>query len=296
MIKLKTRYRCLVLAKRQKHMTFATRKKIIHSKLGNLLESRNFNLGVVWLILINALVIGLETSQIMVRDFGNVLIWIESTILGLFVVEIMIRIFIRGSSYFKSGLNIFDFIVITVSLFPHAAGLSILRLFRVVPSVALFEKSSHMRHVVQAVRHVIPSTLSVAFLMLIAFYVLGVIGVELFSEQFPKQFGNLPWSVFTLFRLMVYDDYGIITRPILEKYPFSWIYFLLITLILAFVLINLFVAVVVTALQRAIETERDPLEVKVTKELKMLLGDDKVIQELEKEILELKEMIKTLKK
>ena len=95
---------------------------------------------------------------------------------------------------------------------------------------------------------------------------------------------------------MVYDDYGIITRPILEAYPFSWIYFLMITLILAFILINLFVAVVVTALQRAIETEKDPVDAKVTKELRVLEGDEQAIQELKKEIQELKELVMTLKK
>ncbi len=267
-----------------------------HSKLEVLLDSRTFNLVVVGLILLNATVIGLETSQEMVRDFGYTLFLIEYTILGLFVVEVLTRMIVLQRKFFKKGLNIFDFIIITVSLLPHAAGLSILRLFRVVPSLTFFEMSPHMRHIIQAVRHVIPSTLSVAFLMIVAFYVLGVIGVELFSKDFPKQFGDLPWSVFTLFRLMVYDDYGIITRPILEKYPFAWIYFLMITLILAFVLINLFVAVVVTALQRAINTDRDPVEAKVTQEMRILAGDEKMIQDLKKEIQELKEIIMALKK
>jgi voltage-gated sodium channel len=158
----------------------------------------------------------------------------------------------------------------------------------------MFEISPYMNHLILALRHVGLSILNVSFLMIISFYILGVIGVELFAEHFPKQFGNLPWSFFTLFRLMVYDDYGVITRPILEIYPYAWIYFLIITIILAFVLINFFVAVVVTALQRAIDTDKDPLLSKVKQEMKILETDENTIQSLRAEIQELKEMVRTL--
>ena len=159
----------------------------------------------------------------------------------------------------------------------------------------MFQVSPHMKNIIRALRHVGPSVINVCFLMLVSFYVLGVIGVELFSVDFPEQFGNLPWSLFTLFRLMVYDDYGNLTRPILELYPYAWIYFLIISLILAFVLINLFVAVVVTALQKSIDSDKDPVEIKVGKELKMHISDEKTIQELKNEILELKMLVKGLK-
>jgi len=260
------------------------------------LDSRLFHLIVLGFILINALVIGLETSKEMMRDFGSELLFIEYTIVSLFVIEIFTRILVFRGKFFKGGWNVFDFLVISVSLFPHAAGLSILRLFRVIHSLSLFEISPYMRHLLMALRHVGPSILNLSFLMIIAFYVLGVIGVELFSEHFPKQFGNLPWSIFTLFRLMVYDDYGVITRPILEAYPFAWVYFLMITLILAFVLINLFVAVVVTALQRAIETEKDPVQTKLTQEMKLLANEGLTIQDLKTEIQDLKKMVRALKK
>ena len=267
-----------------------------HSKLEKFLDSRFFHLVVLGFILVNAIVIGLETSQEMLRDFGDELFFIEYTILGLFVVEVFTRILVFGGKFFHKGWNVFDFVVISVSLLPHGAGLSILRLFRVIYALSLFEVSPHMRHLLQALRHVGPSVVNVSFFMIIAFYILGVIGVELFSEHFPKQFGNLPWSIFTLFRLMVYDDYGVITRPILEAYPFAWIYFLMITLILAFVLINLFVAIVVTALQRAIETEKDPVEAKVKQEMKILTSDTQLIQELKSEIQALRKLVSGLKK
>jgi len=266
------------------------------STLERFLESRAFHLIVLGFILINAIVIGLETSSEMMRDFGSELLFVEYTIVGLFVIEIFTRIVVFREKYFKKGWNIFDFVVISISLLPHAAGLSILRLFRVIHSLSLFEISPYMRHLLLALRHVGPSILNLSFLMIIAFYILGVVGVEFFSEHFPKQFGSLPWSIFTLFRLMVYDDYGVITRPILEAYPFAWVYFLMITLVLAFVLINLFVAVVVTALQRAIDTEKDPIETKVKQELKLLANDTQVIHELKAEIQELKKMVRALKK
>ena len=163
-----------------------------------------------------------------------------------------------------------------VSLLPHAAGLSIFPvMFRVIHSLEMFQISPHMNHIIQALRHIGPSIVNVFFLMIVSFYVLAVIGVELFSDEFPMYFGNLPWSLFTLFRLMVYDEFGAITHQVLNVYPYAWIYFLIVIIILAFVLINLFVAVVVTALQRSITAEPDPVEVKVGKTLKMQISDEK---------------------
>lgn len=264
-------------------------------KFQAILEGRPFNLIVLWFIFINAIVVGLETSVELMRFIGSELKQIENAIIGLFVVEIAVRIIVFRKGFFKKGWNVFDFLVISASLFPHAAGLSILRTFRVIHSLHMFELSPYMRHLLQALRHVGASVVNVTFLMIIAFYVLGVVGVELFSEHFPRQFGSLPWSFFTLFRLMVYDDYGSITRPILEVYPLAWVYFLAITFILAFVLINLFIAVVVTALQRAVDTERDPVEEKVTKEMKILVTSEHTIETLRNEIRELKEMVQKLK-
>lgn len=131
--------------------------------------------------------------------------------------------------------------------------------------------------------------------MTVGFYVLAVIGVELFSEDFPDRFGTLGWSIFTLFRLMIYDDYGTITKPILLAYPYAWMYFFSATLILAFVLLNLFVAVVVTALQRAVQDDQDPVERKVQKASKIIQVEAQEISALKTEIQELKAMIQNLK-
>lgn len=245
--------------------------------------------------MLNAIVSGLGTSQAMMHHFGNQLEWVEFTILGMFVIEVSLRIFVFRGDFFKKGWNIFDFLIIGASLFPHTAGFSILRSFRVLKSLHMFQISPHMTHIIQALRHMGPSALSVSFLMVIAFYIMGVLGVELFSKQFPNQFGTLPWSLFTLFRLMVYDDYGRIAQPILEAHPYAWVYFLVITIILAFVLINLFVAVVVTALQRAIVSDKDPLEMRVSQEMKMLDRDENTLNELKTQIQELKDMVKGLK-
>lgn len=259
------------------------------------LESRFFNLSLLALIFINAIVVGLGTSTEMIHDFGDALEFIEGLIIGLFVLEIAVRLFAFRTSFFKKGWNVFDFLIIGASLFPHAAGLSILRTFRVIRSLHMFQLSPYMRHLLQALRHVGPSAVIVIGFMIISFYVLGVLGVELFADHFPRRFGSLPWSFLTLFQLMVYDEYGVITRPILEVYPYAWIYFLALTFILAFVLINLFIAVVVTALQRAIAAEKDPVEAKVTKEMKLLVADEKTIDALRKEIQELKKMVGKLK-
>lgn len=269
----------------------------MHSRrkqLAHFFESNLFQKILLFVILIDAISIGLETSKDMMRDFGHELEVLEYLILGLFSFEMLLKIAVFRKSFFKHGWNLFDLGVVILSLLPHAAGLTILRSFRVLHSISMFELSPHTRHIVSAIKHVGPSALNVVVFMTVGFYVMAVIGVELFSEEFPDRFGNLGWSIFTLFRLMIYDDYGTITKPILIAYPYAWIYFLSCTLILAFVLLNLFVAVVVTALQRAVQDDEDPLEKKVREESKMIVVETQEISALKAEIQELKSLIQKL--
>ena len=261
-------------------------------KFAHFFESHLFQKILLFVILIDAISIGLETVKEIKHDFGHELDVFEYFILGLFSLEMIVKIIVFRGEFFKKGWNLFDLGVVIMSLLPHAAGLSILRSFRVIHSISLFELSPHTRHIVSAIRHVGPSALNVIVFMAVGFYVLAVIGVELFSEEFPDRFGSLGWSLFTLFRLMIYDDYGRITEPILVAYPYSWIFFLSATLILAFVLLNLFVAVVVTALQRAVQDDADPLERKVREELRTVRMEAQEIAELKAEIQEIKALLK----
>ncbi|MEB3702002.1 Ion transport protein [Candidatus Bealeia paramacronuclearis] len=260
-------------------------------KLADFFESRLFQMILLGLIIVNAIGIGLETSKDVMHKIGFEFEVLEYFILGAFILELLTKMIVFRRDFFKHGWNIFDLSVIVISILPHAAGLTILRSFRVFHSLSLFELSPHTRHLLAALRHVGPSALNVVIFMLVGFYILAVIGVELFSEQFPERFGTLGWSFFTLFRLMIYDDYGAIVRPILLAYPYSWIFFLSATLILAFVLLNLFVAVVVTALQRAVQNDEDPLEKNVKDQAKLITIEVQEIDNLKNEIGELKKMV-----
>ncbi len=257
-------------------------------RLLNFVTSKGFHIFVLCLILLNAIVIGCQTSKELMADYGRSLDYAEYLILVVFVFEIICKILAKGKGYFKRGWDIFDFTVIMISLLPHAADLSIFRSFRILHSFEVFQVSPHMLQIIRALRHIGPNLLNLFLLMFVSFYILAVIGVELYGQAFPKYFGTLPWSLYTLFKLMVYDEFGKITYQVLQVYPYSWIYFLTVIIILAFVLINLFIAIVVTAIQRSLDVDTDPIEEKVTQEMAM-------IKNLQTEIKELKELVKNLK-
>lgn len=204
-------------------------------------------------ILINAITVGLSTWPFITENFGGFLSFVEDFTIFLFIVEIGTRLWVQRKNFFREGWNLFDIFVIVLSLIPHEAGFSILRSFRILKSLSFMETNPHLSHIVNVLLKIWPRIFMALSLLGLSFYILGVIGVELFSTSFPAEFGNLGYSMLTLFALMQSDGYGEITNMVMEVYPWAWIYFVSVTVILALVMMNLFVGIIVDAMQGFVE-------------------------------------------
>ena len=90
---------------------------------------------------------------------------------------------------------------------------------------------------------------SIVLLMLLTFYVFGVMGAKLFADDMPEDFGSLGESLFTLFQLMTLDDWANVVKPSMERNVWSLLYFLPFTLLATFVVLNLFIGVIVDSIQ-----------------------------------------------
>jgi voltage-gated sodium channel len=237
------------------------------------------------LIVINAIILGIETNKDIMAMIGHELILIDHAILWIFIAEIVVLIAARGWHFFKDPWCIFDFLVVAIALVPATGSLSVLRALRVLRILRLINKIESMRRVVSALLGSLPGLGSVFGLVLIVFYVSGVIATNMYASDFPERFGTLGMSFYTLFQVMTLEGWSEeIARPIMAIYPSAWIFFLIFIFISTFIVVNLFVAVIVDSINsiKHHEQNKDKEDDVAAK-----------IQALHMEIAELKTLIKT---
>lgn len=202
------------------------------------------------LILINAAVLGLETSPSIMAAWGSWLVAADRAILAIFVVEIILRLLAHRLAYFRDPWNVFDFLVVAIALVPASGPLAVLRALRVLRVLRLITLVPSMKRVVSGLLSALPGLGSVAAIIGLIFYVAAVIATKLFAADFPEWFGSLGASAFTLFQVMTLESWAMgIVRPVMEVYPTAWIFFLVFILASTFTLLNLFIAVIVNAIQ-----------------------------------------------
>ena len=211
----------------------------------------------VFLILLNAVILGLETDADIMNSIGPQLLFIDHAILWIFIAEIVVLIAARGMGYFKDPWCVFDFIGVGIALIPASGSLAVLRALRVLRVLRLINKVESMRKVVGGLLSALPGLGSVFGLIMIIFYVAAVIATNLFQHDFPQWFGDLGSSAFTLFQIMTLEGWSQeLARPIMEVFPYAWIFFVVFILIATFVVFNLFIAVIVDSITADKEQDR----------------------------------------
>ena len=225
---------------------------------------KKVQLFLIGLILLNAALMGLETSPAMVAQYGTWLTLADEIILFIFVAEIAALLFVRRMSFFKDPWSVFDFIVIAIALVPASGPFAVMRALRVLRVLRLFTKVPSLQKVIAGLFAAIPGLSSVGMVMGLIFYVSGVLATNLFAQDFPETFGTLGLSLYTLFQVMTGDGWSdSVARPIMEVFPYAWIFFVIFILISTFVILNLFIAVIVDAsnheAEAAARAERDGL-------------------------------------
>jgi voltage-gated sodium channel len=204
----------------------------------------------ITLIVINAIVLGLETSATVMAQWGTLLVALDRLILAVFVVEIALRIAVHRLAFFRDPWSVFDFLVVGIALLPASGPFAVLRALRVLRVLRLLTMVPSMRRVVGGLLAAIPGLASVIAIIGIIFYVAAVIATKLFGERFPEWFGHLGESAYTLFQIMTLESWSMgIVRPVMEVYPQAWLFFVPFILIATFTMLNLFIAIIVNAMQ-----------------------------------------------
>ena len=221
-----------------------------------LVSDRRFERTIITLIAINAIILGLETSQEIMAEAGDVLRTLDRLILAVFVIEILMRLVAHGWRFFRDPWSLFDLTVVAIALVPASGPFAVLRALRALRVLRLISTAPRMRRVVYALLAAIPGLGSIIALLALFFYVGAVIATKMFGADFPEWFGSLWRSMFSLFQIMTLESWSMgIVRPVMEVHAFAWLFFVPFILMTTFVVLNLFIAVIVNAMQSQHESD-----------------------------------------
>jgi voltage-gated sodium channel len=205
---------------------------------------------VIALIVVNAITLGMETSASLMASYGPWLIGLDRAILAVFVVELIARMIVRRGAFFRDPWSLFDLFVIGIALIPTSEGLSVLRALRILRALRLVTVVPSLRKVVAGLVGALPGMGSIGLLLVLVYYVFAVMGTKLFGQTNPELFGSIGASAYTLFQSMTFDDWSNgIVKPLIDKgHEWGWIFVMIFMVLSAFMVLNLFIGVVVTAL------------------------------------------------
>lgn len=218
-------------------------------RLVKFLETPFFLNFITGLILINAATLGLGTYPVETPWLATALPLADRVIVSIFVVELLLKMVAYGPRFFRSGWNWFDLIIVSVSLVPDAGAFSVLRAMRILRVFRLFSVIPDMRKVVEALMKAVPGMGAILTVLALMFYVSAVMATRLFGES-SEMFDTLGASAFTLFQVMTLEGWAMdVARPVMEQYPFAWLFFLVFIVLTSFAVLNMFIAVIVDSLQ-----------------------------------------------
>jgi len=263
------------------------------SRLKTFIENSYVQNSLIALILINAVILGLETNPKIMTSIGTTLIAIDKVILTVFVFEIAIRLYVYRLKFWSDPWSVFDFAVVAIALIPASGPFAVLRALRVLRVLRLLTMVPSMRKVVGALLAAIPGLGSIALVLCILYYVFAVIATNLFATSHPEFFGTLGRSLYTLFQVMTLESWSMgIVRPVMEQYPYAWAFFIPFILIATFTMLNLFIAIIVNAMQTFNEQNTQETEENSEHSQQQTHTDMQIeLQQLRKEIGELKSII-----
>lgn len=264
----------------------------MRNSLKTFIERPQVQNSIIVLIVVNAVLLGLETSPAVMSVAGPLLVALDRLILTVFVVEICMRIFIYRLAFWRDPWSLFDFTVVTIALVPASGPFAVLRALRVLRVLRLLTMVPSMRRVVGALLAAIPGLGSIGLMLLVLYYVFAVIATNLFGTAYPEWFGTLGNSFYTLFQIMTLESWSMgIVRPVMETLPLAWIFFIPFILIATFTMLNLFIAIIVNAMQnfseaghqetvQALQQTQEHIETDIHEEVRSLRTEIRELKQL----------------
>ena len=224
----------------------------MHDTLKTIIEHPRTQSFIMAVIVFNAIILGLETSKTAMANWSSLIYMLDTACLAVFVAELATKLSVHRARFFRDGWNIFDFLIVGVSLMPGAQTLSVLRALRILRVLRVISVAPRLRRVVEGFVTALPGMASVFLLMALIFYIGSVMATKLFGEAFPDWFGTLGKSSYSLFQIMTLESWSMgIVRPVMETYQYAWVFFVPFIMVTTFAVVNLLVGLIVNSMQDA---------------------------------------------
>lgn len=194
-------------------------------RLAKLVNGMSFDFFIMFVILADAVVLGMMTSPTISFYYDSVLYLLDRIFMGIFIVEMFLKIFALKRNFFKSGWNIFDLIIVCISSLPFMSMFIVLRTFRLLRLIKYGNRLPYTQRFVKVFLGLMPSFMAFLIIFSVFFYVFAVIAVNLYGDTFAG-FGSLGMAMFTLLQVFTLDDWASsIARPVMVVYPEAWVFF-----------------------------------------------------------------------
>ena len=221
-------------------------------KIRAIIETARFRNMIMGVIIFNAILLGLETSATIMANAKGLIRVLDSICLYIFIAEIGLKLYANRLAFFRSGWNIFDFLIVGIAVVPGSQGFAVLRALRVLRVLRLISGTPSLRRVVEGFLTALPGMGSVFMLMSLIFYIGAVMATKLFGEAFPQWFGTLGGSAYSLFQIMTLESWSMgIVRPVMEQFEYAWAFFIPFIMVTTFAVVNLLVGLIVNSMQDA---------------------------------------------
>ncbi len=214
------------------------------SKARKVVEDKNFDYLIMFLICMDAVVLGLLTVDFVDVDFVIMLFLFDRLCMAIFIVEMLLKMYAYGPRFFKSGWNVFDLTVITLSSLPVVNYLIVLRTFRLFRLLRYIGRFKSMKNIINIFLMILPNFAAMTAVLGVFMYVFGVLAVSLFGEVFVE-FADLPSALFVLLQTFSLDAWiSAVVRPVMAVYPHAWVFFLSFVMVSFLIIISFLLSVI----------------------------------------------------
>jgi voltage-gated sodium channel len=257
----------------------------LQNKIIQIRESKLFEILTTSIIIFYALVLGLKTMKSFEHTNLELLMLILDYFVTIyFLIEIIIKISAEKNylDFFKNGWNIFDFLIVVITIIPleNTDFAAVARLFRIFRVLRLITARPQLKRLISILISSIPAIFDILLLMFIVFYIYSVVGSFLFYDVNPALWGDFLSSMLTLFKVLTLEGWSDIMDAVMLKHPWSWVYFVSFIIMTSFILFNLFIAVIISKMQKEHEDKEDE---KIDLILEKVIALEKRLEKREKE-------------
>lgn len=228
-------------------------------RLAHFVDSDPFNLAIAGVIVVNAIVLGLETFPAVMSEYGDVLVLTNNLCYGIFVVELILRFASYGrrpQDFFKSGWNVFDLIIIGGVWIPGIReNATLLRILRLARIARLLRFLPDARVLITTVVRSLPPLGSMVVLTFLILFLYGMVGWAMFGAALPESWGTVTRAMLTLFILLTLENFPTYLEEALTVTPWATAYFVSYVLVAAFVIFNLLIGIIIGSMESARERE-----------------------------------------